>query len=389
MAVNTAVPNTRARLTLGVLSSGHMANDFYQIVIPFLIPDLTAAFELSYWAAGGIFLASSLVPALSQAVLGYLGDRFSIRKQVLASGFILYAAGLFILADAAQFPRVLAAVLIFGMGTATFHPQSTNLIARTFTKAKGRALGVHGVGGAIGTFLTPIISAALLAAFSFNIALRWLALPAILMALIIWLLLREPKPSGRKVQIKVPGGIWALSLTFGLLFMTYSGLLAFLPLFLVESGATLLQAGVTSTGILVVGFVSQPLGGLAYDRLGGAKVFVICSAAAAVGCVMTPLGLLHPMIGITLAMAAIFATFPVTLAMASDYTDGEPGFQIGFVFGVSGVLGAFAPAITGRLADALSLAQAFQLLAVFAAAGAVVAWVWLRKPDPRGLTVAD
>ena len=373
-AEQTIQPTRRSRLTLGVLTGGHLANDFYQILIPFLIPDLSATFKLSYVAAGGIFLASSLVPALSQAVLGYLGDRFSIRKQVLTTGFILYAAGLFVLGDATQFPLVLAAVLIFGMGTATFHPQSTNFISRAFSRAKGRALGIHGVGGAIGTFLTPIISAALLASVSFNAALRWLAVPAIVIALVVWLLLREPVASGRVVQIKVPGGIWVLSITFGFLFMTYSGILAFLPLFLVEGGSTLVQAGITSTGLLMVGFVAQPLGGLAYDRLGGRKVFVICSILAAIGCLITPLSILPPIIGIALAVAAIFATFPVTLAMASDFTDGEPGFQIGFVFGVSGVLGAFAPAITGQLADTLSLAQAFQLLAVFSIAAVGVGW---------------
>jgi len=65
--------------------------------------------------------------------------------------------------------------------------------------------------------------------------------------------------------------------------------------------------------------------------------------------------------------ASATATFPVALAMGSEIAKpGTVGASVGFVFGVSGVLASFAPALTGFAADSFGLQTSFRLLVVLA-----------------------
>jgi MFS family permease len=67
--------------------------------------------------------------------------------------------------------------------------------------------------------------------------------------------------------------------------------------------------------------------------------------------------------------ASIMATFPSTLAMASDLTKrGNVSMNVGIVFGTSGALAALTPALTGYMADHLGLRISLQWLIVFAVA---------------------
>ena len=75
----------------------------------------------------------------------------------------------------------------------------------------------------------------------------------------------------------------------------------------------------------------------------------------------------HPIIFIIIIGAAVQATYPVSLAMGSELAKGENvGVSVGFVFGVSGMLAAFAPALTGYAADSFGLLASFRLLVILA-----------------------
>jgi MFS family permease len=65
--------------------------------------------------------------------------------------------------------------------------------------------------------------------------------------------------------------------------------------------------------------------------------------------------------------AAVQATYPVSLAMGSELAKGENiGVSVGFVFGMSGVMASFAPALIGYAADSIGLQASFQLLVILA-----------------------
>ncbi|MEM7336982.1 MAG: MFS transporter, partial [Chloroflexota bacterium] len=273
---------------------------------------------------------------------------------------------------------LVVAFFVFGLGQATFHAQSTNLITTAFPTAKGRAMGIHGIGGSIGNFTAPILITFLIGLTSWRNATLMLTLPALLVFILLGFWLTEP-PRPKKVDEKkfsFSAHLLFLALNFGLIYMVYVGFLTFLPTYLVENGATLEQAGRISAFMLFVGFFAQPLGGLIYDKLGGRFLFGASSLLASLGLFLFTSGTFLPVV-VTIALigVAATATFPVTLAMASEIAKGNNvGASVGFVFGVSGVLSSFAPALTGYTADSLGLLQSFRLLIVLAGLAFVVAF---------------
>jgi MFS family permease len=89
--------------------------------------------------------------------LGVLADRWS-RKRLLASGLAINGLGFVVLAAAPNYPVALLAVALAGFGGSFYHPAATALIARMFPEARGKALGLVGIGASIGFFLGPIYS---------------------------------------------------------------------------------------------------------------------------------------------------------------------------------------------------------------------------------------
>ncbi|MEM7801425.1 MAG: MFS transporter, partial [Chloroflexota bacterium] len=342
------------------------------VTLPFLLPTLILEFNLSYFQAGLLTLATSLFSGILQPIVGYAADRYAKLKLIMQLGFVAFSAGLVLAGLSNSFSLLWFAFFIFGLGQATFHAQSTNLITRAFPDAKGRAMGIHGIGGSIGNFSAPILATLLIAPLGWRNAAFLLAIPALLtLVLIRWWLAEPAKSEGeaKAPAFSISPTLLVLALNFGLLHMVYIGFLAFLPTYLVENGFLLEQAGIISALMLFVGFFAQPAGGLIFDRVGGRLLFMGSSIFAGAALLLLTIGSGLPIIPIIMLFgAAVTATFPVTLAMGSAVAQGQHvGTSVGLVFGLSGVLSAFAPSLTGYVAYSFGLQQSFYLLVLLAA----------------------
>jgi len=362
---------TSPQKLLGVLTTGHLINDFYNVTLPFLLPTLIATFHLNFFQAGILAIATSLFSGLLQPVVGYAADRSGRRKAVILCGFLAFSLGLVAAGFATSYIMLVAAFFIFGLGKSTFHAQSTNFITRAFLTSKGRAMGIHGIGGSIGNFSAPIIVTSLIVAFTWQEALFLMAIPGVVM--VIFLGVALPIHSGHqkeKTRLKIPRKLILLAINFGLILMFYEGFLVFLPTFLMEQGSSLSQAGFITAFMLFVGFLAQPVGGYIYDRLGGRYLFAISSLLAAVSLLLLTSGWdLPAILFIALVGASATATFPVALTMGSEIADGaNVGLSVGMVFGVASMLASVTPAMTGYVADLFDMQTAFRLLTVLAVA---------------------
>ena len=361
---------SRAHKLLGVLTSGHLVNDFYGVTLPFLLPALITEFSLRFFEAGLLSLAISLFSGILQPVIGNFADRFGRRKQIIMAGFFVFSLGLAIASSSATFPMLFIAFFIFGLGTSTFHAQSTTLISNAFPKHKGKSMGIHGIGGSIGNFTAPILITSLVGALSWRRATFFLAVPGILMLFFIWYALSDSPGTPGLVKRKafISSKLLLLACIYSLVFMTFKGFLAFLPTYLVANGSSLNEAGGIATLMFIVGFIAQPAGGYIYDRLGGRFLFAL--SAFLLGTCIWLLTLVSGYASIFLVVmigAASTATFPVALAMGSEIAKpGSVGASVGFVFGLSAVLASVTPAITGYGADLLGLQASFRLLVVIA-----------------------
>jgi len=86
--------------------------------------------------------------------LGVMADRFS-RKKLLGIGLAINSLGFIALGLAPNYAWALAAAAIAGFGGSFYHPAATALVAQLFPEAKGRALGLVGIGASTGFFAGP------------------------------------------------------------------------------------------------------------------------------------------------------------------------------------------------------------------------------------------
>jgi FSR family fosmidomycin resistance protein-like MFS transporter len=377
---------TQTHKLLGALTAGHLVNDFYSSTLPFLLPALIVAFDLSFFEAGLLTIATSLLSGFLQPVIGYLADIYARRKMTILLGFSAFSLGLLIASSSISYPMLLAAFFVYGLGQATFHAQSTNLITRSFPRSRGRSMGIHGIGGSIGHFSAPIIITLLITALSWRYATSLLAVPGLIIIVFLGYMLFEP-PKAEKMARGTPiisGKLLVLTLTIGLIYMAYIGFITFLPTYLVEKGSSLTQAGFIAATMFFVGVLAQPAGGFIHDKLGGRLLFASSSLLAALGLWFFTLESNVPsIIFVIIIGAAVQATYPVSLAMGSELAKGENvGVSVGFVFGISGVMASIAPALTGYAADSFGLQVSLRLLVILAVLALSVSFFLpSRQPD--------
>jgi MFS transporter, FSR family, fosmidomycin resistance protein len=110
---------------------------------------------------GSIEQATLLVTVMGVAYflpsypLGVMADRLS-RKRLMGAGLAINGLGFVGLALSPNYAWALASVVVAGFGGSFYHPAATALIARLFPEARGRALGLAGIGASAGFFLGPI-----------------------------------------------------------------------------------------------------------------------------------------------------------------------------------------------------------------------------------------
>ncbi|MFX1519676.1 MAG: MFS transporter [Promethearchaeota archaeon] len=372
--------------SLTTLSFAHYFNDTYSMILPGLIPILIPLFGLDYFQAGLAAMLLIAIPAVIQPLLGHMGDSGK-GKQVLVGGLLIVSTSTAFFGVAQSYAVFLLLCGIAGLGLAAYHPQATSFLSTGFGQQKGKALGVHGVGGSLGHFSGPIlitILASTIIGWKFGLVL--LVLPTSLVAALCWVTFHasdlgspsslKQAPLSIKKALTLP--VIILSAVEALGLAVYRGLITFLPSFFVAEGSTILYAGLYTGVMLSAGIIAQPSGGLISDRVGRKNVILISLLALSplvfVFAFLTSISHLFLLIALFLIGFCIFATFPVELAFSAELGEKNVGITVGIVSGISMSISAVAPPIIGFIIDKFGFFEAFYILGGFSLVGAVLAF---------------
>jgi MFS family permease len=122
-----------------------------------LFKNLTDYFDWSRAATSGVQSVFLITTAFFGFFMGWLADRFSPAKVMVACAFFS-GAGLALTSQVnALWQIYLTYGLIFGIGGSASFVITTATTARWFIKYRGLALGIVVSGAALGTFLTPVV----------------------------------------------------------------------------------------------------------------------------------------------------------------------------------------------------------------------------------------
>jgi MFS transporter, FSR family, fosmidomycin resistance protein len=284
-----------ARLyVLIMLTAGHAVVHWYQQLFSLLIPDIRSTMGLSNVQVGTLNTVRQVASGLTLPS-GYLADSYRRSSNViLAAAIMSFGLGYFFIGIAPSYALLLAAITLIGLGTALWHPAAMGSLSLMFKERRGMALSIHGAGASIGDSIVPVIIGAILVYVSWQLTAQLNLIPAIVVALILWITLRNSfvEDGPRQPFRAYAGGLAALVKNMQFVGVVGSNTLstaarlavtAFFPLYITETlGYSTFTLGIYLALLYVTGLISQPVMGVISDR-SGRKVVLVSSFALMAG----------------------------------------------------------------------------------------------------------
>ena len=336
---------------LGACALAHLINDLIQAVLPSIYPMLKANYGLSFTQVGLITLTFQLTASLLQPWIGYHTDRHP-KPWLLPAGMVCTLIGILMLAFVGNFPAILLAAALVGVGSSTFQ-----------------------VGGNTGSAFGPLLAAAIIIPYGQS-HIAWFGLFAVFAILVLYGLSRWYRHHLNLFKLKqgsqATHGLSKGRVTFALLvlavlvFSKYwymTSLTSYFTFYLIEK----FQLSVASSqmylflflGAVAVGtFAGGPIG----DKIGRKKVIWFSILGAAPFTLALPYvdlfwtAVLSVVIGFIIASA-----FSAIVVFAQELVPGNVGMIAGIFFGLMFGFSGIGAALLGMLADHHGIEYVYKL----------------------------
>jgi MFS family permease len=351
----------------------HAINHVYQFILPVAIPKIIIEYDLSYFSVGMLVACFSFSYALFQAPFGNLSNRFG-RKLLMSLGLILNSLALLLigLVFTYSFNIWIFAFLLFlaGIGGSTYHPLGISFLADAYAEKRGQVMGYHQTGGAIGSFIAPLVIGAIILSFGWQAAFLSLSFLGFLLSPLIWFYLNDTKrvlTPHKERGTKAYGPSLLLILTSSIFIVGYRGLNAFGTQYFTEGkGVTYNEAVVLFSTLQIAGIFSGPICGRLSDTFGRKKtVFALITLNAFSLFLITVSQGVPLYLACTMSGFAIFGFLATTDAYLSDITSEEfLRTMIGVNLSSSFIVGAIISPFLGNMIDIYGFTPSFALLSI-------------------------
>src|SRR3954453_5743876 len=149
--------------TLAAISVAHWVSHFHLFVLPMLFPFLKEQLGVGYIQLGFALTVFAVVSGLTQAPMGYLGDRIGARK-ILLIGLTVGGFALIMLGVHLSYSWLIASAVLLGLANSVYPPADYAILSAHMDEARmGRAFSIHTFAGFLGGAVAPSIVAALVA----------------------------------------------------------------------------------------------------------------------------------------------------------------------------------------------------------------------------------
>ena len=383
------------------LSVCHLLNDMNQSLVPAIYPILKDSYHLDFGQIGLITLAFQLTASMLQPVVGMVTDRRPQPYSLpIAMGCSL--SGLLLLSVAHNYPTILFAAALVGVGSSVFHPESSRVARMASGGRHGFAQSLFQVGGSTGSAIGPLLAAFIVVPHGQG-SIAWFSAAALLAILLLTnvSLWYSRRLAPRQVSSGSPANaaysvlsrkrvLGAIAILVALLFsknVYTSSLGSYYTFYLMHKfGLSVQNAQIhlfVFLGSVAAGtFAGGPIG----DRFGRKPVIWFSILGAFPFALLLPYatlfwtGILSVLIGLILASA-----FSAILVYAQDLVPGRVGMVAGIFFGFSFGLGGLGAAALGQLADWTSIDTIYRVCSFLPLIGLLTAFLPdIERPRRRG-----
>lgn len=349
-----------------------------QLVLPTLLPTLITEFQMSHYTAGILVACFGLPYSLLQIPFGYLSDRKG-RKKTMVFGLFLYSSATFLSGLSQNTLQLGLTQFLAGIGGASYHPIGIPLVSVAVSRNKrGQAMGFHQTGGAIGSFIAPLISAYIGTLYSWRYSFVLLSLFGFLIGLFVWLRVKEPsfndheekkiENSNRMLFNSKAMKLMLLLFFFGFIHViSFRGLTPFLTTYATEKYSVSLESAAQLLSLLqIMGIIGSPLLGRLSDVTGRKTMLAILIISQSMVMYLVTYATMGALVVLLGAMGLIvFGCLAVTDTWVTETNVASiMGTVVGVYVSASFFSGAVVTPIVGFLADQIGFDFAFRILSV-------------------------
>lgn len=379
------------------LSVSHFATDFAQGAVPAMLPVIVTSMGLSYATAATLVLAVAASSSVLQPLFGLVADRRS-STWLAPVGAALAGIGIALAGFAPDYPTLVAALLLCGVGVAAYHPEAMRMATWVAGDNRATGMSIFSVGGTAGFALAPVAAAGAMAAMGQR-GLLLLGIPGVAAGYHAWRRLgylerlRPEAPASTAEHRAIRGRddwrsfAW-LTGAIGLRSVAVAGISTFLPLYLVHDfGATATDGAIALTLFTGCGVAGSLAGGALADRIGRRRLAL--GALVASTLVLAPLAFVTaPWAAYTTLMLGgfvLFAPFSAMTVLGQGFLPSRVGTASGVTVGLAVTVGGLMAPVLGRLADVHGLRVTYAGMVLVPAAAALLL---LPLPGERARTIA-
>jgi MFS family permease len=340
--------------------------------------------------------AFMLTGGLSQLPAGMIADKLGVRIMVLLGVTGVACAGFF-LGFTHSFTWLIAFMVVSAILGAGYHPASAAAISSSFkAEYRGRALGIHLIGGTCAFWIFPLIATPIAAKWGWQVPYLVISIPIAIAGIILYFMIgKRAKIEARRrqelPQEEIPEQVssinWSAIISF-LVISVFTGTIVqsamgYLSLYAVDE----LHLSEESAGLLTsitpaVGLFAAPLGGYFSDRFGSMRMILI------VAYLSIPLvyfmGRAPDVASLITLMVVMGLVMNTRMPTSESYlTSNVPANKRATIMGIyyfSGTgIGAPLSPVVGKLLDAFGYARTFSYASITTAAITVVCSLFLWK----------
>jgi len=378
------------------ISFAHLLNDLLQAVIPAAYPILKENYDLDFTQIGMITFSYQLAASLLQPFVGFYTDKHpKPYSQII--GMLFTAAGIITLSYAGSFAVILLSVILVGIGSSIFHPESSRVSYLASGGKRGLAQSIFQIGGNTGTAISPLLIAWIVVPHGQRYIIWFVLLTVVAMAVLAriarWYQNHLELTSKKKIvlenlpnlsQARIVSAIVILLVMIFSKYFYIASISSYFTFYLIDKfGLSVADAQFHLFLFLLAVAAGTLLGGPLGDKFGRKYIIWFSVLGAAPFTLLLPYadlfwtGVLSVVIGLIMASA-----FPAILVYAQELLPKKLGMVSGLFYGFAFGMGGLGSAVLGRLIDQTSLEYVYGICAYLPLIG-VIAWFLpnLKKSD--------
>ena len=360
------------------ISFAHMLNDWYMNIIPILTPFLIAA-GFGIGEVSFAISAFTITSSLSQPIIGYMVDRKN-QSWMIYVGTAWLAVLLSCIGLTHSSTMLILIAALSGLGAAAFHPQASAMVSAASGQKKGFYQAVFGASGNLGWALTPLLVIPLVERYGLEVT-PYFVIPGLIVTILLAIKAEKTVPRSQTETIPLMEALRPafrelskLVLIIAIRTVTFSGIVAFLPLYMQQRGVSLTASAQLLFILLLSGAAGGIAGGYLSDRFG--KISIIFFSLA-----LSPLFFyLSLYVGATwqplvfaLAGATLLSSFSPIVVRAQELLVRQAAMASGFSLGFGIGIGGLGVGLVGIVIQYAGLEFAINMLICLPFAAAVLA----------------